>query len=383
MAGKGLTIPLSLDPREWLRGIKVVERSLEGMEDDLDEVERAGDKLERALEDNFKDAARAAERAGRDMDDGLQKGFSQTGFGVVAAEAGDEFVQSFGEAVRAGDPSEAIYETVTNAAQIAGAAFPGAGTIIGLGISAVAGMIKGIQEREAEVRAAIADLVAGSVDDAIDAGEKAGLGYAQALYGTLDDETGRRESLQGFFPEAETFTEALDMAVTLANDLGVEFDVVGDLITGNISEQQAANNVLTTQADILQNQINKAYEDANGSMDNMTLEQQKQVSNWVAQRDGINTLIGRSDVMIDSTRRVGDQLSTWEGYARETSVQLQAARDAVNSTRPPDMSQSAWNAERMAAAAITTKATLQWIRDNPVAVGGRVAGATGAGGTTV
>ena len=66
---KGLTIPLSLDPRDWIQGIKVVERSLDGMEDDLDDVEDASGIMGRKLEDAFDDARRAADKTGRSVND--------------------------------------------------------------------------------------------------------------------------------------------------------------------------------------------------------------------------------------------------------------------------------------------------------------------------
>ena len=68
---------------------------------------------------------------------------------------------------------------------------------------------------------------------------------------------------------------------------------------------------------------------------------------------------------------------------RTTAEQARQARDYINGTRPPDMSTTAFNLERMAAAAQSAKFTIDQIRDKDVTINVRVAGATGQGGITV
>ena len=114
---KGLTIPLSLDPRDWIQGIKVVERTLDGMEDDLDDVEDAAGTLGRKLEDAFDDARTSADKAGRSVDDVGDE------LGDVENEA-NQSAKEFGSAFR-GDPVEALEEVQSYLAEIVSQKLPG------------------------------------------------------------------------------------------------------------------------------------------------------------------------------------------------------------------------------------------------------------------
>ena len=116
---KGLTIPLSLDPRDWIQGIKVVERSLDGMEDDLDDVEDASVIMGRKLEDAFDDARRAADKTGRSVND------AERDVDGLTDEVSDS-AKEFGSAFR-GDPVEALEEVQSLASELATRFIPGIG----------------------------------------------------------------------------------------------------------------------------------------------------------------------------------------------------------------------------------------------------------------
>ena len=367
-----IEIPLSINPRELIRGLKITEQEFEGLEKAMKEVEAEGDDLEKALEDNFKDIGRAARRAGDQAGDDLGKGLRGK-LGGVGAEVADEFSENFGEAIRSGNPAGAILETFTSLAPALGA--------LGIGAAVVAGLVNSVLQERQRVKEAITGIMDEAASEAISKGEETGTNFSTAFYSGVASAEQRQAALKEYF-EVEDFNSALNRTQETADGIGVKFDVVADLITGNVTESQRAYNVLEDQRDMLQQQI-KAEQDKNlfdGVGNRLNQDRINQLQGQLGQT---NALLGSGQQILDATRQTGGNLSTWNGYVRTTAEQARLARDYINGTRPPDMSQSAYNAERMAAAAISAKATLDQIRDKTVTVNVRVAGATGQGGVTV
>ena len=383
---KPIKIKLEIDGREVEREFDRIEDATEQFTRALDDAADEGDDLERSLSDNLRDIGRDAERAGKDVKDGLGDGFAQadsanlrSAAGSAAGEVVDEFVENLGEGIRSGDFLGVFRETISQLGQVGGAIGGPAGAVVGgalaIGLTAAFDKIVDLEMREAIKR--IMDQAAA---DAIDYGTETGLGFAQSFYGALDSEERRRGDLTEFFG-AETFNDAIDEATALADKLGVEFETVGDVITGNVTEQQRAVNELEEQRSVLADQLKQELElnalDGVGNRLN-----QDKIDKLNGQIRAYDDLLGDANQLQTATRKTGDNLSTWEGYVRTTASAAARARDAINATRPPDMSQSAYNLERMQAAAVSTKYTLDQIRDKTVTVNVRTAGATGQGGIT-
>ena len=159
----------------------------------------------------------------------------------------------------------------------------------------------------------------------------------------------------------------------------MEFDVVGDAITGNVVEQERARQVLEDQRSVIAEQLQQQLDkNAFDSVGNRLI--QTTIDKLNGQLGKYDAILGDVSLIQTESRRTGDNLSTWEGYVRTTAEQARRARDFINTTRPPDMAESAWNLERMAAAAESTKYTLDQLRSGDIVVDVRVAGATGQGG---
>lgn len=166
MAGKGLVVPLTLNPRAWIDGIRVVDRSLERLEDSFDDVEDAGDRLERALADNLRDTEqdlRDAARAGQKLEDafrdiarssGREMGKVERDLDDVESEA-NQSAKEFGASFR-GDPLEALEEVQAYLSEIIAVKLPGfagaAATIAGgAALGAVVAGIEAWREKQERI----------------------------------------------------------------------------------------------------------------------------------------------------------------------------------------------------------------------------------------
>lgn len=411
---KGVQIAFTLNPKEFLRGLKRIELDLDDVKDSLtdtadaaddafddldakdaerglDDVKKAADKaargldevgdegkqagrdVERGLKDGardaeagFRDLGRSATRAfdkvkqesreaGRATGDNLRGGINETALGVVGAEVAQEFVQSWGEAIRAGNPAEAIYEVLTNAGAIAAAAVPGIGTIVGLGIATVSGIVQGIRQENQRVQEAILGTIGSVSDDVIEEqGYTTGSQYIIGLNRALSEETQRRENLKEIYG-TDDWLEALGQAVDKADEIGVSLKTVTDIQTGTTKETDKAIEGLEEYRDILQDEINAAYEEAGGNIENLTIQEQKHVSELVNQRDLSNDLIAQGETRLaeaeeradladraneafqDEERTKGRTLSidekiTAEEEAAAAATEARAAADALSAT---------------------------------------------------
>lgn len=240
MAG-GLVIPLSLNPREWLRGIRVVERSLQDVEGDLGDVEDAGDRLERALKDNFDDI-------GRSTSEGIKGAEKQAGraAGALAGEIVDEFVENWGEAVRSGDYAGAVRETLSQLGQIGGAVGGPAGALIGgalaLGLTTAFDNALAADTRVRESLSNILDSVAGS-------GELKGREAYAAFRRGFTDAANIDEQLVEATGTAD-IAEAYRAITEVAQQTGLAVDTVAQAYLGQseaIDQVTAAQGLLDSQ----------------------------------------------------------------------------------------------------------------------------------------
>lgn len=220
MAG-GLVIPLSLNPREWISGIRVVERSLEGMEDDLEEVEDVGDRLERALKDNFDDIARDADRAGRDVADNFDGKAGRVG--DIGGEIADEFTENFGEAIRGGDPAGLVLETFTSLGPALGG--------LGIGAAVVAGMVKSFVDAAAEQRARVTEASKALFLSAAEAEEQGKITQRAFVNGVISEAQAMESLIEA--TGAEDLHGAMQVIAEDAAAAGVEVETVALAYLGN------------------------------------------------------------------------------------------------------------------------------------------------------
>jgi len=246
---RGIQIPFTLDVREWRRGIRVVEVDLDGLADELRDLEKAGDQAEKALEDNFRDIGRAAERAGQDVSTGMGRGMKGR-LGSVGAEVGDEFVESWGEAVRSGDLSGAVTETVSNAAMIGMAAGP-VGAAVGIGVSALVGIITAqFQARKQQFEEAVAGLVSINWEPLVVEAGLAGQRLVDAVTGpfrTAELDEGRIAAALNVDEPAK----AWERIGQLVEDTGLSVSTVTNAVLGNESAVAAVNAAYAEQKDRL------------------------------------------------------------------------------------------------------------------------------------
>lgn len=248
--GKGITIPLTLSPREFIAGIRVAERGLEQFEDKLEGVEDAGDDAADALRDGFRDAIRDNVRQAESLEGAMEevgaegKGAAEkigTAFKSemrAAARAGQRVEDSmddiekeagqsakeFGSAFR-GDPVEALEEVQSYIAEIVNVKLPGfAGALFSIGAGAAAAAVINFYEKWREEQEKRTEEIQDWRDATLDA-------FADAADG-LD----RLEVLEGFKEQLDEagisytdFSEALSQTSPEIQALVREAFATGDL----------------------------------------------------------------------------------------------------------------------------------------------------------
>lgn len=220
MAG-GIVIPLSADPRKLIRGLKLSQDEFESLQDELRDVERAGDRMEDALEDNFRDTARAAERYGRDTAD--EFGNETSKIGGIGAEVADEFSENFGEAIRSGNPADLVLETFTSLGPALGA--------LGLGAAVVAGIVKEVVESGAEAKARIQEATKELFLSAAEAEEQGKITQRAFVNGIISEAQATASLIAA--TGAEDLQGAMIVLQEEAARTGVEVDTVALAFLGN------------------------------------------------------------------------------------------------------------------------------------------------------
>lgn len=371
--GKGITIPLSLNPREWLSGIRVVERSLKDMDSDLDRVEDTGDAAARKLEGHFTDAAgdmqsafdrfarsfddemRKVESTARDTGDTIERGAAgaRSAGGVLAGEVFDEFIESWGEAVRSGDYGEAIRETFSNLGQIGGVFGPAgaaAGAIGGFFLTKLYDSIAN-PEQARRIGEATGLLLDGGYTAARDAGAKTWQQYRDAMLAASDKDalllsaTGA-DSLAGAFDVIND--KASLLGDTLRQDIIVALRDQGTAGTNAWSNIEAEINASDqTLRELLENYngLDPAQEAAI-SQERRRNAQLREADALISdQREGISEATSKAKQLGDAENRIARETRAAKQQAKERADRVgDAARNAgdlrqeMDRTKPPDLS---------------------------------------------
>lgn len=271
MAGGGIRIPFVADVRDFLAGTRKISADLEGMQSDLAETARdsglsaerveqdwenagreaaaAFDKFARDADQAYERVERSARESARAADQNLTKGVSGAGLrgalGILAGEAFQEFTQAWGEAVRGGDPGEAIRELFSNLAIIGGAAFGPVGAVAG-GVASFFSVqlfdaITG-REQEAKLRSAIETLF----DSASSSSELSGAEAARAfMRGFVEEGQIAEQVREGL--GTETIAEAWERVGQLVDQTGLDIDTVTGAVLG---QRDAVEQVQEAQANV-------------------------------------------------------------------------------------------------------------------------------------
>lgn len=250
---RAIRIPFTADPREFIRGLGLMEDDVKQFERRLRDSEDAGDQLEDNLEQNFRniarDADRAGEKAGRSFDQqmttNVRKGSFRGAAGALLAETGQELVESWGEAIREGNPAGVVREVFSNAALIGAAAAGPIGAGVGMAISLVTSFIDTSEARREAIRSSVNSLFDGISGDTEIIGQEAAAAYWRGFVTEAD--------IPGRVQEALGLDNARDAAAEvsrISRETGLSVADVSLAIIGNrdalgvVGERIAANNRL-------------------------------------------------------------------------------------------------------------------------------------------
>lgn len=256
---KGISINFLADVRDFLRGTKNVEDSLDDVADSLDDVAKEGDQSIEKLTDGFREAARAAKKSGDDVGDSMKSGFRKAEDG--AQEFKDEANSTAREAAASFDGSaESIADAFQEVAANAFAGFGPAGAAAGLAIAAGLGMainaITQQNELSAEAKQRLVELGKTAIESGADS---AALElFNENLQNIVTNSDDAKVKLDDLKKQTEKYTElegdiglmamalagnadAADVMIPKLNKMADELDQVDQRSTGaaNATKKQA------------------------------------------------------------------------------------------------------------------------------------------------
>ena len=136
---KGISINFLADVKDFLRGTKNVEDSLDDVADSLDDVVKEGEQATGKLEDSFRDLAKATKKSGDDVGDNLNRGFKKAEDG--AQNFKEEANSTAKESAASFDGSaQSIVDSFQEIAANAFEGFGPAGAVAGLALAAGIGI---------------------------------------------------------------------------------------------------------------------------------------------------------------------------------------------------------------------------------------------------
>lgn len=244
---RGIVIPFTLDPRAFTRGLRTITTDLDDVRRGFARVEDSGDDAADGIERSFEGLGRSFEQEvdrmeraarGADLDDqlDLDRGGTLRGrAGIVGAEVADEFSENFGEAIRSGNPTDALLETFTSLGPALGA--------LGLGAALVTGLVNNARQEAARQAGVLRGAVASLLEGAVSQAEQDGKSIAAALINPTLGLADKLATVQEFYG-ADDLLSALDRANADAELLGVNMLDIVDAIGGQGAQQQAANSKL-------------------------------------------------------------------------------------------------------------------------------------------
>lgn len=302
---RGIVVPFTLDPREFTRQIRRVEYDLADVGDAFESVEGDADEAFRRIERDFDDAVDAMQRdastGGARVGDNLSDGIRRGRVGEVGDEVAEEFTQNFGEAIRSGNPADAILETFTSLGPALGA--------LGLGSAVVAGIIKGIVDRGAEAQQATLDMANDLFAGFVSAGEEAGVSSWQAYRKGLLDEASLDDRLMQALG-TDNAVEAWQQVGQIAGETGLEIETVVAGLTDFTAKGDEARAIVKETADAVN-------QDLIAAMTGAVEANNDQLNQLRDQSGALDDLVGEQNRVTDAADLTGDALRNNRDYLRQ------------------------------------------------------------------
>ena len=206
---RGIVIPLSANPRDLIRGLRISEDAVEDLAKEFDKVERSADDVS----DEFRDLGRNADRSfdkARRSADRLEDSLSD-----VEDEA-NQSAKEFGSSFR-GDPVEALEEVQSYIAEIVSIRLPGlVGALAGIAGGAALGLIvtqiDKWREAQEQIKQQAVDLYNQYVEN-----------------GRVMDENWKKEQLNAYW--AEQSIDKRNKIFDLLEQAGISQDKLNELLS--------------------------------------------------------------------------------------------------------------------------------------------------------
>jgi hypothetical protein len=359
--GRGIQVPFTLNPREFISGLRTVETGLEGLTAELADLERKSNDALGGIGDGADDAARglgrvddaareAAARVDRDLDraaDDAERAFSRFGrsasadmdkVGRAARDVDDDLAlvedeanqsaKEFGAAFR-GDPVEALEEVQSYLSEIVAQKLPGfAGAMATIAGGAVLGLvIAGVEkwrEKQEEIRQLATDYLT-VIRDEIDPGLRA-LGDA---YGDLID-----KQLTLAVLEEASAAQWADLALLASARGDTVEEYVRKTLTGEVTTQEQLATIESRRAKVA-DEILAATRNGSGASAEQLGYLQQQDAALTAQAEALRASGDFLNTNVKATRAAKDAQAavaraTAESYERQRFVN-RATSDTADS----------------------------------------------------
>jgi hypothetical protein len=244
---KGISINFLADVRDFLKGTKNVEDSLDDVADSLDDVVKDGDQATEKLEDSFRELANAAKKSGDDVGDYMKQGFKK------ASDSVDNFKQEANSTAKESAASfDGSAESIVGSFQeIAANAFEGfgpAGAIAGLAVAAGIGIATAEFQKSEEAAKAAKERV-----------RELGLAFIESGADTAQIEA-FQEALQGIITNADDAAVKIDDLRKFTDKYGKELPSVSQFATAYAGNADAIELVTEKLEEAIQAEKDKNFE---------------------------------------------------------------------------------------------------------------------------
>jgi len=234
---KGISINFLADVRDFLKGTKNVEDSLDDVADSLDDVAKEGEQSTDKMADGFRELAKASRKTGDDVGDNMKRGFNRAEEG--AQNFKEEANSTAKEAAASFDGSatsivDAFQEVAANAFGGFGAAGQLAGLAAAAGIGIAGAAILNADEAAKQAKQRVADLGTAFIESG--AGVASVDAFNTSLQGIVtnaDDATAKVDDLR-------KFTEKYGKAVPSVSEFATAYAGNADAIDQVTEKLEAA-----------------------------------------------------------------------------------------------------------------------------------------------
>lgn len=346
MAGRGIRVPFVAEVTDWLRGTRAISDDLDGLGRDLRDLSRdsdraaddIGDDLDRAADEGSRafrafaddvddaldrvrrDADRTGQQAGDDLSDGLSRGKGRVG--DVGGEIADEFTENFGEAIRSGNPADAILETFTSLGPALG--------VLGIGAAVAAGIVNQFVQKAAEQKARVADAAASLFDTVAGDAELSGRAAADAFRRGFVEVGEVGAQLQGVLG-TETIVDAWSRVGELVQRTGLDADTVTSAIIGNRDALTLVEAALGRNDEAAAAVLDRIKE-TEGTASDLAVELDKSLDPLDGQRASLREIRTLGGQAADANKRAADANRVARDVTAGLKREMRGARDAADET---------------------------------------------------